>query len=72
MPDSDAGTPEIETIGGDGPELMDSDYLKFFKNQLYKISNIPINRFDQDNDQNWFGTDADNYLRSEIDFGLIF
>lgn len=69
MPDSDAGTPEIETIGGDGPELMDSDYLKFFKNQLYKISNIPINRFDQDNDQNWFGTDADNYLRSEIDFG---
>lgn len=69
MPESEAGTPEIETLGGDGPELMDSDYLKFFKNQLYRISYIPINRFDQDNDPNWFGTDADSYMRAEIDFG---
>ncbi len=69
MPASEAGTPEIETLGGDGPELMDSDYLKFFKNQLYKISNIPLNRFDQDSDTNWFGTEADSYMRSEIDFG---
>ena len=69
MPESEAGSPQIETLGGDGPELMDSDYLKYFKNQLYSISNIPINRFDHDNDQNWFGTDADSYLRSEIDFG---
>lgn len=69
MPESEAGTPEIDTLGGDGPELMDSDYLKYFKNQLYGVSNIPINRFDHDNDQNWFGTDADSYLRSEIDFG---
>lgn len=69
MPESEAGSPQVETLGGDGPELMDSDYLKYFKNQLYSISNIPINRFDHDNDQNWFGTDADSYLRSEIDFG---
>ena len=69
MPESEAGSPEIETLGGEGPELMDSDYLKFFKSQLYKISGIPLNRFDSDNDQNWFGTDADSYLRSEIDFG---
>lgn len=69
MPESEAGTPQIETLGGDGPELMDSDYLKFFKNQLYKISNIPLNRFDQDSDTNWFGTEADSYMRSEIDFG---
>ena len=69
MPESEAGTPEIETLGGEGPELMDSDYLKFFRNQLYRVSGIPINRFDSDNDQNWFGTDADSYLRSEIDFG---
>ena len=70
MPESEAGTPEIETLGGDGPELMDSDYLKFFKNQLYKISKIPLNRFDSENDGgNWFGTDADSYMRTEIDFG---
>ena len=33
------------------------------------MSNIPLNRFDRDDSPNWFGTDADNYLRSEIDFG---
>ena len=70
MPESEAGTPEIETLGGDGPELMDSDYLKFFKNAMYKISKIPLNRFDSENDGgNWFGTDADSYMRTEIDFG---
>jgi hypothetical protein len=68
LPESDAGTPEIEPIGGDGPELMDSDYLKFFKNQLYKVSKIPLNRFDQEGGEAWFGTDATSYARTEIDF----
>lgn len=68
FPESEAGTPEIEPIGGDGPELMDSEYLKFFKNQLYKISKIPLNRFDQDSDVSWFGTDPTSYARTEIDF----
>jgi hypothetical protein len=69
MPESEAGTPEIEVLGGDGPELMDSDYLKYFKNRMYEASKIPINRFDQEDSPNWFGTDAESYLRSEIDFG---
>lgn len=68
MPESESGTPEIEHLGGDGPELMDSDYLKFFKNQLYKMSKIPLNRFDQENGEAWFGTDASSYARTEIDF----
>lgn len=68
LPESEAGTPEIEPIGGDGPELMDSDYLKFFKNQLYKVSKIPLNRFDQESGESWFGTDATSYARTEIDF----
>lgn len=69
MPESDAGTPQIETIGGDGPELNDNDQLKFFKAQLYKISKIPLDRFDQESGAAWFGTDASSYLRSEISFG---
>ena len=68
MPENEAGTPEIESIGGDGPELMDSDYLRFFKNQLYKISKIPLNRFDANEAGEWFGTDASSYVRTEIDF----
>lgn len=69
MPESEAGTPDIETLGGDGPDLMDSDYLKFFKNQLYRISKVPLSRFDQEAGETWFGADAASVARIEIDFG---
>lgn len=69
MPDNENGTPEIESIGGDGPELNDNDQLKFFKNILYKISKIPLSRFDQESGETWFGSDATSVARTEIDFG---
>lgn len=69
IPESDSGTPEISTIGGDGPDLNDNDQLKFFKNNLYKISKIPLNRFDQESGETWFGSDPTNVARTEIDFG---
>lgn len=69
LPDGDNGTPEIDNLGGDGPELNDSDQLKYFRNQLYKISKIPLNRFDQESGETWFGTDATSATRTEISFG---
>ena len=69
MPESDSGSPQIETIGGDGPDLNDNDQLKYFKNQLYKISKIPLNRFDQESGETWFGSDPTSVARTEIDFG---
>ena len=69
MPESDSGSPQIETIGGDAPDLNDNDQLKYFKNQLYKISKIPLNRFDQESGETWFGADATSVARTEIDFG---
>ena len=68
FPESDSGSPEIETLGGDGPELNDNDQLKFFKNNLYKISKIPLSRFDQESGETWFGADATSVARTEIDF----
>ena len=68
LPENDSGSPSIETLGGDGPELNDNDQLKYFKNQLYKISKIPLNRFDQDSGETWFGADATSVARTEIDF----
>ena len=68
FPENDAGSPSIETLGGDGPELNDNDQLKFFKNQLYKISKIPLSRFDQESSETWFGADASSTARTEIDF----
>lgn len=68
MPENEAGTPQIDVIGGEGPELNDNNQLRFFKNQLYKISKVPLSRFDQENEVGWFGTDATSYARTEIDF----
>lgn len=68
MPDNENGTPEIETVSGDGPELNDNDQLKYFKNILYKISKIPLSRFDQESGETWFGADASSTARTEIDF----
>jgi hypothetical protein len=68
FPENDAGSPDIETLGGDGPDLNDNDQLKYFKNQLYKISKIPLSRFDQESGETWFGSDATSVARTEIDF----
>ena len=48
--------------------MNDNDQLKFFKNQLYKISKIPLNRFDQESGETWFGSDPTSVARTEIDF----
>lgn len=68
FPENDSGSPNIETLGGDGPNLNDDDQLRYFKNQLYKISKIPLSRFDQDSGETWFGSDPTSTARTEIDF----
>ena len=68
FPENDSGSPEIDTLGGDGPELNDNDQLKFYKNNLYKVSKIPLSRFDQESGETWFGVDATSVARTEIDF----
>ena len=68
FPENDSGSPEIESIGGDGPELNDNDQLKYHKNNLYKVSKIPLSRFDQESGETWVGADATSVARVEIDF----
>lgn len=69
MPENEAGTPEIETLGGEGPSLADDDQLRHYRNELYKISKIPLNRFDQESGETWFGADPTSTARTEINFG---
>jgi hypothetical protein len=35
---------------------------------LYRISKIPLSRFDQESGETWFGADATSVARTEIDF----
>ena len=68
MPENENGKPEIETLVDNGPQLNDSDQIRYFKSNLYKMSKIPESRFDKDAQANWFGTDPTQALRDEINF----
>lgn len=70
FPETESGTPQVETMGGDGPDLNDNDQLRFFRNELYKMSKIPLSRFDYENGSaSFFGTDVTSMARDEINFG---
>lgn len=68
MPENEQGTPQIETIVDSGPQLNDSDQLKYFEDKLFKMSKIPTSRFDKDAQSTWFGSDPTQQLREEINF----
>ena len=68
LPQNESGKPEIETLVDSGPTLNDSDQIKYFAEKLYKMSKIPLNRFDKESQATWFGSDPTQALREEIDF----
>lgn len=68
MPENENGTPQIETLVDGGPVLADSEQLRFFHSKLIKMSKIPDNRFDKEAQTTWFGSDATQQLRDEINF----
>lgn len=68
FPSNENGKPEIETLTDNGPQLNDSDQIKYFESKLYKMSKIPQTRFDKEAQSTWFGTDATQALREEIMF----
>lgn len=69
MAENENGRPEIETIVDNGPQLNDSDQIKYFEQKLYQASKIPASRFDKEQQATWFGTDPSAQLRDEINFG---
>lgn len=69
MPENENGRPQIEPLVDNGPQLNDSDQIKYFEAKLYKMSKIPISRFDQEAQSTWFGSDATQQMRDEINFG---
>lgn len=68
LPSKDGETPEISTIGGDGPDLGDTESLKYFADKLKVASKIPFSRFDKDSPST-YDMEASGMLREEIKFG---
>ena len=67
LPSKDGEAPEISTIGGDGPDLGDTESLKYFSDKLKLASKIPFSRFDREGG-NTYEMDASGMMRDEIKF----
>ena len=67
MVETDSGKPEISQIGGEGHDMSDMNNISFFERRLYKISKIPIDRFDPNSSDSW-NLDATSQKRQEIKF----
>ena len=68
LPSKDGEAPEIQTIGGDGPDLGDTESLKYFSDKLQLAYKIPFSRFDREGG-NTYDMEASGMLRDEIKFG---
>jgi len=69
LPSKDGEQPEIETLGGEGPELSDTESLKYFSDKLKAVSKIPYSRFMYEDGGGDFAMEADGMIRDEIKFG---
>lgn len=67
FPSTAAGDPTMETIGGEGPDLSDTESLKYFRNKLIKVSKIPFTRFDAESPTS-YEMSAEGQARDEIKF----
>lgn len=68
LPEKDGSTPQIETLGGDGPDLSDTNALVYFENKLKKISKVPFSRFDRENGRGTMDSNPDSIARDEVRF----
>ena len=68
FPSKNGEQPDIETIGGDGYDLSDTDALKYFEDKLKVDSKIPFSRFDETAGGGSFSISADGMARDEIRF----
>lgn len=67
LPTNDAGSPEIDTVGNEGPDLSDTDSVRYFREEFYKTTKIPLSRFDQESPPSW-DMNAEGSARDEIKF----
>jgi hypothetical protein len=61
-------TPQIQNIGNDGPEISDTETLKYFRDKLRQASKIPASRFEKEQGEGMFTMTADGIAREEIRF----
>lgn len=61
-------TPQIQNLGGDGPEISDTETLKYFRDKLRQASKIPFSRFEKEQGEGNYTLSAEGIAREEIRF----
>ena len=61
-------TPQIQNLGGDGPEISDTETLRYFRDKLRQASKIPFTRFEKEQGEGQYTMSAEGIAREEIRF----
>ena len=61
-------TPQIQNLGGDGPEISDTEALRYFRDKLRQASKIPYTRFEKEQGEGSYSLSAEGIAREEIRF----
>lgn len=67
FPSKDGNSPNVEVIGGQGVDLSNPDFLKYFELKLRRASKIPLSRFGDGGSTLSLG--AEGIQRDEVRFG---
>ena len=66
FPSKDGNSPNVEVIGGQGVDLSNPDFLKYFELKLLRASKIPMSRFGEGGGT--FSSAAEGIQRDEVRF----
>lgn len=61
-------TPQIQPLGGDGPDISDTETLRYFRDKLRQASKIPFTRFEKEQGEGMYSLSAEGIAREEIRF----
>lgn len=61
-------TPQIQNLGGDGPEISDTETLRYFRDKLRQASKIPFTRFEKEQGEGVYSLSAEGINREEMRF----
>lgn len=63
-----SGSPEIEEINANGPDLTETDSLNFWSKLFWQYSEIPFDRIDNNSGDTWGFQDVNSLRKIEINF----
>ncbi len=64
-----SGSPEIEEINTQGPDLTEVDSLQYWEKLFWKDTDIPYDRIDPNSTDSWGFTDVTALRKIEVNFG---